>query len=165
MVYAFSADADDHIYFDATNAGREINWQIVDSFGNQIYQRYDALTDVTDIALPRSDTYYLLIEGHTWSDPPSTFGFVIYERATDSRALTLNQTTSGALATPGEIDDWTFTLDTPSRLVFDSLVNLSNLNWSLVGPDGTIFAERRLDIADAQKLHTGFALLEHLRRL
>src|SRR6266540_817073 len=47
-------------------------------------------------------------------------------------------TISGAIDVPGEKDQYEFTVQDPTRIVFDSLTNNSNLSWSLVGPDGSV---------------------------
>src|SRR5688572_10880197 len=46
------------------------------------------------------------------------------------------QTVSGQIEVPGEVDQYAFTLPQNARIVFDSLSNASNANWSLTGPNG-----------------------------
>ncbi|MBL8533517.1 MAG: putative Ig domain-containing protein, partial [Betaproteobacteria bacterium] len=63
--------------------------------------------------------------------------------------LALGQTVSSNLGAANEIDRYTFTLDAPALLAFDSLVNLDNVRWSLTGPQGTLVSGRTLSNADS----------------
>lgn len=49
-------------------------------------------------------------------------------------ALSVN----GAISTPGEKDQYQFTVEDTRRVVFDSLTNRSDLNWTLEGPAGQL---------------------------
>lgn len=49
----------------------------------------------------------------------------------------MNSTISAALSQPGEQDQYTFILAKETRVVFDALTNVTNLNWTLTGPNGT----------------------------
>src|SRR5687768_8860065 len=68
--------------------------------------------------------------------PPSRVRFESFEprvlMAADPVLIT------GALDSPGETDRYNFTLDVNSQVVFDSLTNSANINWSLTGPRGTV---------------------------
>ncbi|MCB1631072.1 MAG: LEPR-XLL domain-containing protein, partial [Pseudomonadales bacterium] len=55
----------------------------------------------------------------------------------------------GAIATPGQRVQHTFTLDEPGRLYFDALTNSSSLRWTLEGPRGVIVSEQRFDQSDS----------------
>src|ERR1041385_2442618 len=57
----------------------------------------------------------------------------------------------GAISVPGERDAYSFTVDTPSRYYFDSLVNNSKLSWTLTGPSG-FSVTRSFDGSDAQSV-------------
>src|SRR4051794_34886630 len=48
------------------------------------------------------------------------------------------QTVTGSIDAPGETDQFNFTLSTDAKVVFDSLTNAANLNWSLSGPQGAV---------------------------
>jgi hypothetical protein len=56
---------------------------------------------------------------------------------------------NGTIDVPGETDTYTFTLDEPARVVFDSLTNNSQLNWSLSGPIGSLVASRAFSQSDS----------------
>ncbi|TAK52487.1 MAG: LEPR-XLL domain-containing protein, partial [Gammaproteobacteria bacterium] len=58
-------------------------------------------------------------------------------------------TVSGSLDLAGETDQYTFTLDEPARIVFDSLTNRVDLAWSLTGPDGAAVAVRSFSASDS----------------
>ena len=56
---------------------------------------------------------------------------------------------SGAIDAPGEIDQYGFTLTSDIKVVFDSLTNNPNFNWSLTGPRGTVVDARSFSNSDS----------------
>ena len=58
----------------------------------------------------------------------------------------------GSLDAPGETDRFTFTLAADMQVVFDSLTNNANFNWSLVGPRGTLVNSRSFAASDSVDL-------------
>jgi hypothetical protein len=56
---------------------------------------------------------------------------------------------TGALDSPGETDRYTFTLTADSQVVFDSLTNNGNINWTLTGPHGEVVTARGFDSSDS----------------
>ncbi|HSC17144.1 MAG TPA: LEPR-XLL domain-containing protein, partial [Gammaproteobacteria bacterium] len=51
---------------------------------------------------------------------------------------------TGAIDSPGESDTYSFTLDSDSRIAFDSLTNNPNITWTLKGPRGEEVGKRAL---------------------
>jgi RHS repeat-associated protein len=68
----------------------------------------------------------------------------------NGRALTLGTVISTNLATPGEQDQYSFTLTSAALLYFDSLTNSNNFSWTLTGPSGTLVANRTFAESDGQ---------------
>src|SRR5262249_13183169 len=58
------------------------------------------------------------------------------------------QTITGSIDVPGETDQYGFNLPQNARIVFDSVTNNSNLNWSLKGPTGTLVDGRPFNASD-----------------
>jgi small nuclear ribonucleoprotein (snRNP)-like protein/putative NADH-flavin reductase len=63
--------------------------------------------------------------------------------------LTIGATVAGTIDETGKQDHYTFTLAAATRLVFDSLTNNSNINWSLVGPAGLFVDQRAFTNSDS----------------
>ncbi|MDP1667162.1 MAG: CARDB domain-containing protein [Methylobacter sp.] len=59
------------------------------------------------------------------------------------------QTVSGSIDVQGEVDQYGFTLTQNTQIVFDSLTDNSNMNWSLSGPDGAVVGNRRFTNSDS----------------
>jgi large repetitive protein len=59
---------------------------------------------------------------------------------------------NGTLDVPGETDTYTFTIEEPARVVFDSLTNAGQFNWSLAGPTGSLVASRAFNQSDSLEL-------------
>src|SRR5207244_2560613 len=73
---------------------------------------------------------------------PTTYTFNVTPTTVTTTPLTLGSTVSGALATPGEQDRYSFTLAGATLLYFDALTNNNNLTWTLTGPAGTAVSSR-----------------------
>src|SRR6266571_1532798 len=58
------------------------------------------------------------------------------------------QTITGSIDVPGETDQYGFTLPQNARIVFDSVTNNPNLNWSLSGPTGALVDSRPFSASD-----------------
>src|SRR6266568_446282 len=58
------------------------------------------------------------------------------------------QTITGSIDVPGETDQYRFTLPQNARIVFDSVTNNPNLNWSLSGPTGALVDSRPFSASD-----------------
>ena len=59
------------------------------------------------------------------------------------------QTVSGSIDVQGELDQYGFTLAQNTRIVFDSLTNNANINWSLSGSKGTEVSNRSFTNSDS----------------
>ncbi|MDO9047917.1 MAG: LEPR-XLL domain-containing protein [Methylobacter sp.] len=59
------------------------------------------------------------------------------------------QTVSGSINVQGEVDQYGFTLTQNTQIVFDSLTNNSNMNWSLSGPNGAVVGNRSFTNSDS----------------
>ncbi|MBK6595667.1 MAG: LEPR-XLL domain-containing protein [Burkholderiales bacterium] len=54
-----------------------------------------------------------------------------------------------AITVAGETDHHNFTVESDIKVVFDSLTNNPNLNWSLDGPNGTVVTARGFSASDS----------------
>ncbi|HEY8097355.1 MAG TPA: LEPR-XLL domain-containing protein, partial [Methylobacter sp.] len=59
------------------------------------------------------------------------------------------QTVSGSIDAQGEVDQYGFTLTQNAQIVFDSMTNNSNMNWSLSGPNGAVVGNRSFTSSDS----------------
>ncbi|HLF95978.1 MAG TPA: CARDB domain-containing protein, partial [Methylococcaceae bacterium] len=56
---------------------------------------------------------------------------------------------TGSIDVPGETDQYGFTLDQNTRVVFDSLTDNANINWSLTGPKGIEVSNKSFTTSDS----------------
>ena len=83
-------------------------------------------------------TYTLLVAGYI-NDPGSgSYTFNVAPVTDGLQALTLGSTVTGSISTPGQRQQYTFTLPSAARLYFDSFTNVSGLRWYLDGPTGNV---------------------------
>ena len=65
---------------------------------------------------------------------------------------TITNVITGTISVPGERDVFTFSVGADARFYFDSLTNVSGLQWSLNGPSGTLVLNRSFANSDAQSI-------------
>jgi hypothetical protein len=59
---------------------------------------------------------------------------------------------NSTISAPGEIDQYNFTVASDIKVVFDSLTNDPNMNWSLSGPQGAVVDARSFTSSDSSNL-------------
>jgi hypothetical protein len=59
---------------------------------------------------------------------------------------------NSTISAPGEVDQYNFTVASDIKVVFDSLTNDPNMNWSLSGPQGAVVNGRNFTSSDSSTL-------------
>jgi hypothetical protein len=180
-LYRFTTtQANERVYFDlqeqsgGTAGASRAWWQLVDPFNAVLFKKSFAdatpsassSSDVEPLTLAFPGTYTLLVEGDIVDTRTAGYRFTaqpIVDEAGDPFALTLNQTTAGAIDVAGESDRYTFAIDSGgARVAFDALAGTAGVRWSLAGPTGDVVTNRLFTASDANTLTTGavFSLVE-----
>ena len=138
-IYKFNANAGDLIYFDeqGLSGGSDYyntNWRLIGPNGQQVWFD-DGFGDVGTQAMPSTGTYTLLVEGDVYDTSPVSYSFNVQNLTQTAVPLTLGSQVSGSILQPSADS---FTLANPAHLYFDSLTSDGTLNWSLIGPTGTL---------------------------
>lgn len=161
-VFKFSANAGDKFYFNVQERTGAPNarWRLIDPNGNFVFNNAgfgDVNTDIDTLAVPLTGTYTLLIEGRFLDTGTATYTVDIQPVIDTTTPLVLGAVTDGKIDSPGQMNNFTFTLPNAATLYFDNLTaSNSNLRWSLTGPSGNVVTNRTLngsdsvDIADPQ---------------
>ncbi|WP_245490441.1 hypothetical protein, partial [Mesorhizobium sp. M7A.F.Ca.US.011.01.1.1] len=152
-LYRFDAAAGDQILLNrqALSAGSPY-WRLIDPYGGQVYANY--FTDSSTLTLPLTGIYTLLMEGQIGENGALQYTFnVTSEGHVDlptptGTALVLGATTTGAIDTAGEEDNYVFDITQPTQFLFDALTN-SSLTWSLIGPQGEVVPARAFTNSDS----------------
>ncbi|MFO1022809.1 MAG: Ig-like domain-containing protein [Planctomycetales bacterium] len=138
--YKFSATAGQKFYLDSislTGDATNAYWRLVDPYGNFVPGAGSYMgADIGEVTIPVSGTYTILAEGYPADGGVSgSYSFnVVPVNNPAPQTLTLGSTVNGNIPSPGQTDTYTFTLGTNARLYMDTLVNDSNVSWSLKGP-------------------------------
>src|SRR5438874_13818541 len=103
-------------------------------------------------SLRDAGSYVFLLEVYIGDPGIGIYDFNVLPVSDGLQALTLGNAVSGAIATPGQQQQYTFTLPVPARLYFDSLTNNGQLHWSLNGPTGNVVNNRGFSASDAQSI-------------
>jgi hypothetical protein len=101
--------------------------------------------DVAAQAMPATGTYTLLVEGRISNTSPVSYSFNIQNVTATAAPLTLGSQVTGSITQPTA---YIFSLANATQLYFDSLTNDSSLNWSLIGPTGTLVNPRSFQSSD-----------------
>jgi ELWxxDGT repeat protein len=134
--YKFTATAGSQYYFNEQSASQgNVTWRLLGPYGNAVFDA--GFSDQATVTLPNTGTYTLLVEGYLFTATTTTYSFGVYPVVPATTPLTLGNPVSGQIATPGAVNQYTFTLAGAAQLYFDGLSADSGIVWSLTGPAGT----------------------------
>ena len=159
--YSFQGTAGQSVYFDAvSSSGGSLNWVLIDPAGNQVFST-NFSTQGTQV-LGATGTYRLFIEGALSNTGAVSYSFNALTPAVTTAALTLGQQVNGSIPSAGATSAYTFTLNSPTRVVLAALSNTvgggsaynSTLNWTLTGPIGQV-ASRAFNSSDGTYFGSG----------
>ncbi|HET7329337.1 LEPR-XLL domain-containing protein, partial [Dyella sp.] len=146
-VYRFDATAGQKFFFNAGSANGTdgnyayVNWRLIDPYGRQEGNTSDLHSSSGPFAVQRSGEYLLLVEGNQGNTLPVNYSFTLNPVNDTQNALTLDQSTTGAIAQSGQTANYSFTLNASTSVIFDRLSS-DGFNWSLLGPNGQIVQNR-----------------------
>ena len=146
-LYSLTATAGTRIYLDELSVTGSIYRRLYGPSGELLFGP-EYLNDHGVYILPATGTYTLSIEGSPYNQGGQSYSFRVDQVVDDTAALTVGQTMSGSIGTPGQQDHWTFTPTAPAKLVFDSLSNL-DYAWTLTGPRGTEISNQSFRNSDS----------------
>src|SRR5207253_3037851 len=87
--------------------------------------------------LGSAGVYTLVVAGNASnSSAPVSYSFQVLMPSVSTQTLTLGNTVSGALTTPGDVNTYTFHGDVSQLLFLDGLSADNNLNIAVTGPSG-----------------------------
>lgn len=150
-LYQFNGTAGQNLYFDSlsffstdtTNRQGTATWMLLDPYGNKIF--WDPLgygaqpLDAGRFTLTNSGTFTLVVQGLVDDGPgTSNYSFQVFPVTDVTTPLSFNSRVTGSITTPGQFQNYTFNVTTPTPLWFDDGFGNDdpNLNWELTGPQG-----------------------------
>ncbi|MEH2565659.1 CARDB domain-containing protein [Bradyrhizobium sp. AZCC 2289] len=153
-LYKFDALAGDQIALNrqALNGGNPY-WRVIDPYGEVTYAA--TFGNSGTLTLPLAGTYTLLFEGQISANGATDYTFNVSSQGhvtltpPTGTVLSLGALTSGAISTVSQQNNYIFSISSPTNLYFDSQTNLGGLNWSLIGPQGTLVSNRSFQSSDA----------------
>ncbi len=155
QAYRFTAAAGDKFYFDSLSSDvQNATWQLIDPYGQQVFQDYLS-NDIDTLRLTAAGAYTLLVEGDAYDTGTTGYSFNVQSQGNEpvlpftGTPITLGDVVSGDISTPGQEDQYTFTLAADTRIEFDNLITDDNLQWSLVGPSGQVVTDQSFLNSDA----------------
>jgi hypothetical protein len=141
-LYRFRASAGDSYFFKAAApASGALSARLLDPFGRQEGNSFDARQDRQRFTVERSGEYLLLLEGDIANQAALAYGFTLQQVVDSHSPLRLGETQIATIDQPGKIAHFTFDLAATTPVVFDRLGNAA-FAWSLSGPAGQHVARR-----------------------
>ena len=135
-MFQLSLSAGDEVAFDSlVSGGVSGNWRLIEPVGNQVFSRSLAFDDSLR-SITRDGAYTLLIQSVAGDMSAHDFTFEVKSANETVTPLVIDATVSDSLDSPADRDVFTFTLADTRRLVFDSILGTSSVNWTLWGPGG-----------------------------
>jgi hypothetical protein len=157
--YTFSLPQPARVYFDSLTNQNPATWTLDGPAGRVVDHRSlsysDGYRNFSFYTLPAGD-YTLTLAGN--GDQTPGYSFRLFTESNGAQPLTLGTTVNGTLATPAQVQRYTFTLTTTNRLYFDSLTNRSDMQWTLDGPAGRVVDHRGFYYSDGYRGFSSFLL-------
>jgi hypothetical protein len=79
-----------------------------------------------------------MVEGNVNQTAEADYSFTVFPVGDTAAPLTIGQPVTGTLATPGSTNEYDFTVTQPTTVLFDSLTNRADLNWTLSSTPATV---------------------------
>ena len=123
VAYQFTLASAGKVFFNYQSSSGLNNTyvRLVDAYGDTPIAA-SLFQDAGPLALA-AGTYTLLVEGYINDTGSGNYTFNLAPVTDGLQALTLGSVVSGAIAMPGQQQQYTFTLPAAARLYFDSLTN------------------------------------------
>ncbi|TWT50461.1 hypothetical protein Pla22_32040 [Rubripirellula amarantea] len=154
-LYSFAGTAGTSVYVESlSNTTTDLNgytasWYVYDHYGTQLASNYYFANDLGRIDLPITGTYTIAIQGNiNATGGTETYALKVYSVADTTTAFTLGTAVAGNTTAPGQANEYTFTLASPTSLYFDSQTNDGSLHWSLKGPQGNVVSPTSFNYDD-----------------
>ena len=107
------------------------NVTLLDQYGNSLYTG-NLNTSSGRLTLPSTGPYTLVVQGSLFNTGTTSYSFDVQPVNDVTTPQTLGTAVSGSIATPGQNQNYTFTLSTATRLWFDSQTDDGSLTWALM---------------------------------
>ncbi len=150
-IYSFSGTAGQRVFVDVQNLSglSQLNWRLEAPDGTEIFDNPLFTQDRGPLTLPQTGSYRIVVGGEPGEDETGTYRFKLWNiPAPQQFAIAIGDTVdvdqpasgAGTIETPGVQDIYSFS-GTAGQSVFvdvQALSGLSQLNWRLEAPDGTV---------------------------
>ncbi len=147
-VLSLNIPAGARLFFDTAGGARgNAYWRLVDRFNQVVFAGYLS-TDQGPVTFANAGAYTLFVEGDVSETGSDNYSIRVVTEHDGTQPLTLGASMNGAIALPGQVQVYTFSLAATNQLYFDSLTNQSQITWTLDGPAGRLVDRRGLNSSD-----------------
>lgn len=145
-LYQFNANAGDRFLIDvvSTNAAGNKEFKVIDGYGNVVADSSSSLKDVDNLLIPHDGTYTLLVEGRRNNTGTDTYTLNIVPIVKTTLPLTAGESNTTNLTIGSELE-YTFSVASPSLIVFSPQTDTDLVEWTLSSAAGTFIANRAFD--------------------
>lgn len=153
--YTFEATAGQQFFFDVVdNGGNLIGFSILNPIGSTLFS--ESVSDRSNFTVSETGTYTIIVDDAAAITATGSFAFTVWEvPAVSPVPIGFQTPVSGALDSPGEVVEYTFSADAGTPLYVD-LIYISGAFMDLIGPSGaTVFSNATSDRTVASPSQTG----------
>jgi hypothetical protein len=152
QLFRFDAVAGQRIFLDRVAGSDDAHVRLYDPAGRMLFNRVAvaSMRNLDVLTLASTGTYVLAVEGTFGGGHGAPMTLVVDSPVDVQASLALGATVQGQVTARGQVDRYTFTVDTPTRVVFDALSDTASLNWSLGTAGYQPVAERGWQNSDSE---------------
>jgi large repetitive protein len=149
-LYQFQGSTGDTLFFDSHALDpQSTSWRVIGPEGTVVFGPNGLGQDSGPDTLTETGTYTLMVEGNVNQTAQADYSFTVYSVGTSHTPLSVGHSVTGTLATPGSTNDYDFSVAKSTKVLFDSLTNRGDLQWTLTSSHGAVVSQRGFNASDA----------------
>ena len=151
--FALDLTAGQRFNLTGSTTNGNVGWSLYDRYGQKVMGGDYLNSTVTPVTISRSDRYTLVLDAFSSNAANAQVGYQFTARqfVDGAEALPADGVVLGQIAVPGQVQSYTFEVQTPDVWAFDSWTNRGDMYWSLLRDGVAIVNNVALSGSDASQ--------------
>ena len=147
QLLGFAVTAGQSYTLSGTTTGGDVTTRLFNAAGALLGTQtlYAGITFKAEV----TGTYVAAVEGNGRNQGPASYSLQLVNSTPATATLIVGAQVDGSVALPGQSTIYSFTLASPTGLLFDTLAAGPGLLWTLTGPRGVEVSSRDLQVSDS----------------